>query len=452
MLQLCRWLTVRFRLDPRNEGDIMHHGKQMDTFNCGPAMANTISHYLFKKPLWTPDRAILERVQWFLNIFHAMSPPAAENPISPSIDTDSMDIHQQVKKLQAEDLNVSHEISSSSNQLVDEDEGLSQMPALGILDPQFRHSYRTRANGNPTANEENLASKSRLLNDVTPTNDGLADHLFGVSDVLKELHLRIKVLEDGVDLLAKLTTEWLGARSEVQQEVNRRLEAESELLLLGREMEALEKERSKAFFRAQYLGEALQSLRAAQSEVQQLNRQDQGFEADLEMSQLLRKIQSLIRERDQALEEGHRLRGLAQEARGLKPFGWGVPSDLWPVQHHGRAEDVSNRHRHSPIGAQPKAQGENPSRMTSLTKTLTIRREMFDQEANRRAELESEVIVLRSGLGGFLPLVAALHSYSELRKDQSIFPLVVGIHDFRPGNPDDSLRTPRCRGLSQAQH
>jgi hypothetical protein len=223
-------------------------------------------------------------------------------------------------------------------------------------------------------------------------------------------------------------------------------------LLLGREMEALEKERSKAFFRAQYLGEALQSLRAAQSEVQQLNRQDQGFEADLEMSQLLRKIQSLIRERDQALEEGHQLRGLAQEARGLKPFGWGVPSDLWPVQHHGRAEDVSNRHRHSPIGAQPKAQGENPSRMTSLTKTLTIRREMFDQEANRRAELESEVIVLRSGLGGFLPLVAALHSYSELRKDQSIFPLVVGIHDFRPGNPDDSLRTPRCRGLSQAQH
>lgn len=68
MHYLRKWLKIQFRLDPENLGDIMIHGTQTDTFNCGPAAASTISHHTLGTDLWTPERAVLERVQWFLKI------------------------------------------------------------------------------------------------------------------------------------------------------------------------------------------------------------------------------------------------------------------------------------------------------------------------------------------------------------------------------------------------
>lgn len=63
------------------------------------------------------------------------------------------------------------------------------------------------------------------------------------------------------------------ARSEVQQAVNQRLEAESKLSDLRRNMEELEEERDNALFEAQGLSEILQELRAAQWEVRQVENQ-----------------------------------------------------------------------------------------------------------------------------------------------------------------------------------
>lgn len=530
MVQLRLWLGARFDLDPDDEGDIMRHGKQKDTFNCGLTTANTIAHRIFKTPLWTPDRAVLERVQWFLHIFRVMSP--AENPIFTPTDTHMMDIHPQAEKLLAEDLNM-----DDGNQLANEDESLSRIPAevLGVSPPQSQRSYQARANDNPTANEEILALKiavgtpepsksqprhshlqvphmddsqpakeddnsqdmyvdtpalltpkylrfrsqipviplnlkckmwdelsrtglyehleacearqtlsNQLLNEITSTKDDLADHLFGVNDVLKEFHLRIKVLEAGDDLLAKLKREWMGARSEVQQEVDRHLEAELRRSELQRKMKALEEERDKAWSRAQYLREVLQEFRAAQSEAQQLDHQDQGLEANLEMSQLRRMVKSLTEEKDQALEEGHQLRGLIQESRSPKLFEWGAPSDLWPVQDHGRAEEVSDRHRYSSLGARQSTQSENLRYITWLREPLAARK-------NRRENLEREVIVLKSELGEFsFLLVLALQSYSELREGLFILSSAVGIWGVCAESPDDSIRTRMRRGFRQS--
>ena len=506
----------------------MLHGKQKDTFNCGLTTANTIAHYIFKTPLWTPDRAVLERVQWFLHIFRAMSP--AENPIFTPTDTHMIDIHPQAEKPLAEDLNM-----DNGNQIANEDESLSQIPAEVLGVSQSQRSYQARANDNPTANEEILSLKiavdtpepsksqprhshlqvlhmgdsqpakednnsqdmyvdtpalltlkssrfrsqipvipldlkrkmwddlsrtglyehleacearqtlsNQLLDDITSTKDDLADRFFDGNDVLKEFHLRIKVLEAGDDLLAKLKGEWIGVRSEVQQEVDRYLEAESERSELRRKMKALEEERDKASSRAQYLGEVLQEVRAAQSEAQQLDHQDhdQGLEANLEMSQLRRMVKSLTEERDQALEEGHQLRSLIQKSRGPKLFEWGAPSDPWPVQDHGRAEEVSDRYRHSSLGARQNTQSENPRYMAWLREALTARIRFVEKERNRRENLEREVTVLKSELGEFsFPLVLALHSYSGLREGSFILLSAVGIWGVRAESPDDSTRT-----------
>ncbi len=86
MLHLRLWLSTRFDLDPEDGIDAMIHGKQDDTFNCGPASANTIAHQVFGEPLWTPDTAVSHRIQWFLHLsrqavqpMESLSTPAAKS-------------------------------------------------------------------------------------------------------------------------------------------------------------------------------------------------------------------------------------------------------------------------------------------------------------------------------------------------------------------------------------
>jgi predicted ribosome quality control (RQC) complex YloA/Tae2 family protein len=346
MLQLRRWLEVRFGLDPEDKGDIMRHGKQMDTFNCGLTTANTIGHYLFKKPLWTPDRAVLERVKWYLRIFRAMSP--TENPICTPTDTHMMDIYPSAEKpLSAEDPNVDIEISS--------------------------------------------------------TKDDVADHIHTFSDLLKDFCKRTNILEDGDDLSGKLTRQWTKARWEVQHVVNQRLEAESELSDFRRKIEELEKERDEALHKARQLEEILQ--------------ENQGLGVESELSKLRREVETLAGERDQALNESKRLRDLLQEqkAQGGKQFGWSPPPEALQDRGH-------NGHRHSSLGAQPNSQGENPRSVTLLKEALATRTRLFEKEKNRREELESEVVVLRSELGEFSFLSGGL-VFLQCAQGRLIYPL-----------------------------
>jgi hypothetical protein len=65
---LRKWLMDKFNLDLEMEGDILSHGIQTDTFNCGPAMANTIEHNVFGRELWTPATSVQDRIHWFLRL------------------------------------------------------------------------------------------------------------------------------------------------------------------------------------------------------------------------------------------------------------------------------------------------------------------------------------------------------------------------------------------------
>jgi len=210
----------------------------------------------------------------------------------------------------------------------------------------------------------------QLLDDVTSTKDELADHVLNFGDLLKDCQMRIKDLENGDDLLANLTREWTDAtnlleetRSEVQQAVNQRLEAESQLSDLRMKMEEV------------------------RSEVRELDCQ-----AESEMYQLRRKVEELQGEKEDALKECHRLRDLLQGARGT--------SELSPAQDQEHDDEAFDPPQHS-FGTQPSAQSENPRDIAAITNALAVRTRMLEQEKNWREELESEVTALRSALGEF---------------------------------------------------
>lgn len=58
LANLQLWLKIHFGIDAVDQGDSMTHGKQNDTFNCGPVSANTIAHHIFDDALWSPETAV----------------------------------------------------------------------------------------------------------------------------------------------------------------------------------------------------------------------------------------------------------------------------------------------------------------------------------------------------------------------------------------------------------
>lgn len=59
------WLRVAFDIDPTVENNTLAHGTQRDTYNCGPASANTIEHNVFGVQWWTTAAAFEDRMLWF---------------------------------------------------------------------------------------------------------------------------------------------------------------------------------------------------------------------------------------------------------------------------------------------------------------------------------------------------------------------------------------------------
>lgn len=46
----------------------MAHGIQQDTFSCIPGAANMIAHGIWGDEIWSTDKRMLDRVQWFVNL------------------------------------------------------------------------------------------------------------------------------------------------------------------------------------------------------------------------------------------------------------------------------------------------------------------------------------------------------------------------------------------------
>jgi len=63
-----RWLQTRLQIHAEDVGDVLHHGNQNDSFNCGIVAINTIAHNILDVDLWTPEKAVRERAEWFLKL------------------------------------------------------------------------------------------------------------------------------------------------------------------------------------------------------------------------------------------------------------------------------------------------------------------------------------------------------------------------------------------------
>ncbi|KAM6488976.1 hypothetical protein JOM56_015612 [Amanita muscaria] len=71
MRNLQKWLNA-IGVNCTIQGDCLNHGIQDDWFSCGIILANTISHAVFGDTLWTPQRAVSDRIQWFLTLAQDM--------------------------------------------------------------------------------------------------------------------------------------------------------------------------------------------------------------------------------------------------------------------------------------------------------------------------------------------------------------------------------------------
>ena len=65
------WLKSRFEREFKDCGDTLNHGFQIDVTDCGILAANTAAHDVFNDVVWTVERKIEERVQWFLTLSKA---------------------------------------------------------------------------------------------------------------------------------------------------------------------------------------------------------------------------------------------------------------------------------------------------------------------------------------------------------------------------------------------
>lgn len=60
------WLKKRLSTSFKSMGDELVHGDQEDVTDCGILCANTAACEIFENEvLWTPQRKVLERVNWF---------------------------------------------------------------------------------------------------------------------------------------------------------------------------------------------------------------------------------------------------------------------------------------------------------------------------------------------------------------------------------------------------
>ncbi|KAG6819326.1 hypothetical protein H0H93_012927 [Arthromyces matolae] len=66
------WLKKRFRGPFKDLGDAMEHGQQDDYTDCGIVSANSAANEIFHDcPLWTPERKVAERIEWFIALCKA---------------------------------------------------------------------------------------------------------------------------------------------------------------------------------------------------------------------------------------------------------------------------------------------------------------------------------------------------------------------------------------------
>lgn len=66
---LQRWIKLQFSENFKWVGKkTVAHGIQQDTFSCIPGAANMIAHGIWGDEIWSTDKRMLDRVQWFVNL------------------------------------------------------------------------------------------------------------------------------------------------------------------------------------------------------------------------------------------------------------------------------------------------------------------------------------------------------------------------------------------------
>lgn len=225
----------------------------------------------------------------------------------------------------------------------------SQIPDIPLESKRKMWDDMSRVDlyGQLEACEARQTLSRQLLEDVTSAKDILADHVLKCDDDVKELRMRMKVLEDGDDdLLAKLTSEWTDqvkeAQSDAEGAIKQRREAESELSELRGRVEYLEDEKSKAWCEVEALRHELESMRAE-------------------------------------AEQRRETEGLGDRMDVLQESQFGKGASSLPLQDQGRNEKVSSE---------------------QCSEALSTQTRLFQKETSRSEELENEVVRLRFDLVG----------------------------------------------------
>lgn len=60
-----KWLSDQFGGKFVDSGDYLEHGDQVDHNSCGIILINTIAGATLQHPIWTQEKAIMARLEWF---------------------------------------------------------------------------------------------------------------------------------------------------------------------------------------------------------------------------------------------------------------------------------------------------------------------------------------------------------------------------------------------------
>ncbi|KAE9383389.1 hypothetical protein BT96DRAFT_951391 [Gymnopus androsaceus JB14] len=80
---LQRWIKLQFSKNFKwVRKKMVAHGIQRDTFSCIPGLANMIARAIWGDELWSMDKRMLDRVQWYVNLTPSDLPPSNDDAMN----------------------------------------------------------------------------------------------------------------------------------------------------------------------------------------------------------------------------------------------------------------------------------------------------------------------------------------------------------------------------------
>ncbi|KAF8801615.1 hypothetical protein BYT27DRAFT_7261749 [Phlegmacium glaucopus] len=145
------WLKQAFGKRFKNQGNMLPHAIQEDAYSCPIIAVNTIAHSVFDQPLWTTERAVAERLSWFIHFASAQKayvnktsmPLAVGNQSDTSVDAPQRHAHLAISELlnplptpQSPNYNSETDSDSSDGVIKDDDASMADGTGSALADSE----------------------------------------------------------------------------------------------------------------------------------------------------------------------------------------------------------------------------------------------------------------------------------------------------------------------------